>query len=94
MINRVDITKGAAKDLAKLPTYIARKFRLWVATVEEVGVDEVRKNQGWHDEPLRGARTGQRSVRLSRGYRAFYVIDENDMSVEFILVEEVNKHDY
>jgi len=47
--------------------------------------------------PLQGDRTGQRSIRLSRSYRAFYVIrdrPEKDQTVEFVSVEEVNKHDY
>lgn len=47
---------------------------------------------GYHDEPLKGARVGQRSIRLNRAYRAIYVI-KND-GIEFGSVEEVNKHDY
>jgi proteic killer suppression protein len=52
-----------------------------------------RRIPGYHDEPLKGARTGQRSVRLSRAYRAIYEIRADD-SIEFVSVEEVNKHDY
>jgi toxin HigB-1 len=46
---------------------------------------------------LKGARAGQRSIRLSRAYRPIYIIDndiiDND-GAEFVSVEEVNKHDY
>jgi len=43
---------------------------IWVAAVELDGVEEVRKAPGYHDEPLKGSRAGQRSIRLSRSYRA------------------------
>lgn len=90
MVYRIDLSRAAKKDLAKLPTPIVKKFRLWVDTVAEVGLEEVRKNPGWHDEPLQGPRKGQRSIRLSRAYRAIYVVQKK---VE-VLVIEVNKHDY
>ena len=32
---------------------------------------------GYHDEPLKGHRAGQRSIRLSRAYRAIYEIKED-----------------
>ena len=90
MIFRVDLAKAAKKDLSRLPTHIVEKFREWVDSVEESGLEEVRKNPGWHDEPLHGTRKGQRSIRLSEAYRAIYVIKEK---IE-VLVVEVNKHDY
>jgi hypothetical protein len=48
---------------------VQRKFRLWVANVEESGVEEVRRvgGKGLHDEPLAGDRVGQRSIRLGKG---------------------------
>jgi len=57
------------------------------------GLEQTRKQPGFHDEPLKGRRKGQRSIRLSRAYRAVYEI-RRDGSVEFISVEEVSKHDY
>ena len=56
-------------------------------------MERVRKQPGYHDEPLKGSRKGQRSVRLSRGYRAFYTV-QRDGVVKVALVQEVNKHDY
>jgi proteic killer suppression protein len=46
-----------------------------------------------HDEPLKGDRQGQRSVRLNRAYRAIYVEREDD-EVALVDVIEVNKHGY
>jgi proteic killer suppression protein len=54
----------------------------------------VRKVKGYHDEPVRGAkRAGQRSVRLSRAYRLFYV-EKLDGKLELVEIVEVNKHEY
>ena len=61
--------------------------------METSGLEQVRRAPGFHDEPVRGPRQGQRSIRLSRSHRAFYVVDEDD-AVEFVRIEEVNKHVY
>jgi toxin HigB-1 len=85
--------KTVEKQLDFIPENIVRKFRLWVALIEESGIFEVRKFKGFHDEPLKGDRRGQRSVRLSRAYRAIY-IEHGTGEVELIEVLEVNKHAY
>ena len=90
---KVEITDNAKRDLRRVPEYILGKFSAWVLLVENHGLAVARKILGYHDEPLRGSRKGQRSIRLSRSYRAFYRI-KKDKSVEFVSVEEVNKHDY
>jgi proteic killer suppression protein len=61
--------------------------------VELEGIVEVRKISGYHDEPLKGDRHGQRSVRLSKSYRAIYE-KRSKGSLNIIDVVEVNKHDY
>ena len=53
----------------------------------------MRKNKGYHDESLKGKRKGQRSVRLSRSWRAIYR-EEKEGTINLIIVEEVTKHDY
>lgn len=53
----------------------------------------MRKVPGFHDEPLKGDRKGQRSIRLNRAYRAIYVVSKGG-AVELVSVEEVSKHDY
>ena len=92
VVTRVHLSRQAQKDLVSVPRHIAIKLGAWVADVAVRGVYEVRKVPGYHDEPLKGTRAGQRSIRLSRAYRAIYIIG-ND-GVEFVSVEEVNKHDY
>ena len=46
-----------------------------------------------HDEPLRGQREGERSIRLSRQWRAIYRVLA-DGNAEFIEIQEVSPHDY
>lgn len=92
MIRYVEVTKRAEKQLLKVPRYIKVNLMIWIAAVEWEGLEEVRKVPGYHDEPLIGERLGQRSIRLSRSYRAIYEIKL--ANVEFVSVEEVSKHDY
>ena len=47
---------------------------------------------GYHDESLKGRMKGQRSIRLNKGYRAYYRIVKD--TVEFVRVERVDKHVY
>lgn len=82
------------RALRKLPRHVAVKLLGWVAVVETLGLETVRKTPGYHDEPLKGARAGQRSIRLSRAYRAIYTIERSMARVEHVHVTEVHKHDY
>ena len=81
------------KALSRVPVYIRDKFLAWARLVEELGVRHARKYKGFHDEPLKGSRAGQRSVRLNRAYRAIY-IENTSGEVEIVEVIEVTKHDY
>jgi proteic killer suppression protein len=92
-IKTVKISPAARKDLKGVPNYIVDKLLAWVGRVEQVGIEEVRKLKGFHDEPLQGNRKGQRSIRLSLAYRAIYEIHP-DGTAECISIKEVNKHDY
>jgi toxin HigB-1 len=74
VIRIVEITLAIKKDLRKIPLPIKKKLFTWVAAVEERGLDEVRKVPGYHDEPLKGDRQGQRSIRLNKQWRAIYRI--------------------
>lgn len=89
----VHISKFAEKQLKKIPVHIKEALLIWVSSVEESGIIQVRKLPGYHDEPLKGDRKGQRSVRLSRAYRVIYEESENGQ-LTVITVLEVNKHDY
>jgi proteic killer suppression protein len=57
------------------------------------GLEEARKVPGDHDEPLKGARHGQRSIRLSKAYRAVYTLRADSAGVVAV-IEEVSKHGY
>ncbi len=93
VINEVEISRQAQKMLKKMPKRIVRNLQLCVHTVMAVGLEEVRKIPGYHDEPLKGNRAGQRSIRLSSSYRAIYKI-KTDNTIQFVSVEEVSKHAY
>ena len=92
MINVVVVTKAAEKDLRKVPMHVRLNFFAWLDAVTEHGLEAVRRTPGFHDEPLSGQRFGQRSIRLSRSYRAFY--ETEGTSAELVRVLEVNKHEY
>lgn len=93
MIDRVEISDDAVKALRKVPEHVRNKLLYWVELVERLGLNVVSVTPGWHDEPLKGKRAGQRSIRLNRAYRAIYVI-KTDGSAELVRIEEVSKHDY
>jgi proteic killer suppression protein len=63
-----------------------------VTAVEQEGSEEVRKVRGYHDETLQRDRFGQRSIRLSRAYRAIYELKGD--TAAFVSIEEVSKHQY
>ena len=89
----VKFTAKANEDLKKVPLPIAIKLQTWVDAVGHRGLSEVRKIPGYHDEPLKGKRKGQRSIRLNIAYRAIYVINKSGM-INFVEIQEVNKHEY
>ena len=89
----VQIAKFAEKQLRKIPLHIKEALLIWAQSVEELGIREARKISGYHDEPLKGNRAGQRSVRLNRSYRAIYE-ESSDGSLILVTIVEVNKHDY
>ena len=93
MIHRVELSKRARKHLRRMPRHIVENLAAWVDDVEARGLEEVRRIPGYHDEPLHGDRRGQRSIRLSRAYRAIYVV-KDDGGAELVSVEEVSKHGY
>lgn len=92
MITKVVLAKKTIKNLNLVPKFILNKLETWIDTVEEIGIEETRKVAGFHDEPLKGKRKGQRSIRLNRSYRAIYIV--NSGAVIFIEIIEVNKHEY
>jgi proteic killer suppression protein len=93
VIRRVAIGRTAEKQLRKAPPHITAKLLQWIDLVEEEGLEEARRIPGYHDEALHGTRRGQRSIRLSRSWRAIYVLMVWGHR-EVVRVEEVHKHEY
>jgi proteic killer suppression protein len=90
-ITRIESTKTFEKQVLKVPEFIRAKVGLWIFLVESRGIHEVMKSPGFHDEPLKGSRKGQRSVRLNRAYRLIYEVVRDRVHVRLL---EVHKHDY
>lgn len=84
-------TRTFEKQLELVPAYIRSKAMQWVFMVELLGLSSVSQSKGFHDEPLKGKRRGQRSVRLNKSYRIIYKVIDNSIVIELL---EVNKHDY
>ncbi len=93
LLVQILLTNVARKQLNQCPEYIARKFDYWLNLIRTIGLYEARKYKGFHDELLHGDRHGQRSVRLSKGYRVIYQ-EIGKLNFKIIKVLSVNKHDY
>ncbi len=93
MIRRVELSSLVRKQLKKTPRHIVENLAAWVDDVEIRGLEEARTVPGYHDEPLHGERQGQRSIRLSRSYRAIYLVKSEGVA-QFVLIEEITKHAY
>lgn len=93
VVKVIQLSARAKKDIIKLPAFIVNKLLAWVDDVQIRGLEKVRKISGYHDEPLKGDRKGQRSIRLNKAYRAIYII-EHDGTIKFVHIIEVNKHEY
>ena len=90
---RVVVGRFAEQQLRSVPRHTREALQFWKETIEQLGMRAMRRMSGYHDEPLKGARAGQRSSRLSRSYRVIYEERETG-EVLLIAVLEVNKHDY
>ena len=90
---KVTINPKAEKQLAKVPAYVVVKLNSWIEAIVHEGMREVRRISSYHDELLSGNRQGQRSIRLTKSYRAIYV-EFDTGEIQCIEVIEVHKHDY
>ena len=88
----VDLSK-VEKQLKKIPQEIVFRLMRWTRTIQEFGLSEARKVKGYHDEPLKGLRQGQRSVRLGIKWRAIYSLSKTN-EFNIIKIAEVTPHDY
>lgn len=60
-MDRVDLSQ-VERQLKKIPHDIVFRLMRWIRTIEEFGLNEARKVNGYPDEPLKGSRQGQRPV--------------------------------
>lgn len=88
---KVSHSRGFEKQLNKVPKPIRRKVIYWVVLVQTLGLHEAMKSPGFHDEPLKGQRKGQRSVRMNRAYRLIYQVIQDRVHIQLL---EVHKHEY
>lgn len=91
-MQEVDISK-VLKQLKKTPFEVRRKFQQWVLFLEDYGLFKAQKFPGFRDHVLKGDRRGQRSVYLTKKWRAIYTLDKSG-EITIIMVEEVTPHDY
>ena len=97
MRNVVQLSKNAEKSLKKAPKHVQDKASFWKKLVEMQGLRKIREIKGFHDEPLKGDRRGQRSIKLNVQWRAIYEtrIDESGLeTIELVEVIEVTPHKY
>ena len=89
----VVMTRRSCRDLDRAPLHIQMALQEWAKSVETDGMLAVRKIPGYHDEPLRGDRRGQRSVRLNRQWRAIYTeLATGELAI--VTLEEITPHAY
>lgn len=72
------------KVIRHLPIWIIKEYETWKDMVYRHGPEILRQYPGYHDEPLKGTRKGQRSSRLSRQYRVIYLVDRQIITVYVI----------
>ena len=89
----VIVSEKAERQLKKIPMHIVLNLLTWIENIKTDGLIKTRKISGFHDEPLKGNRKGQRSIRLNKAYRAIYIIDKNGKT-QIIEIIEVSKHAY
>jgi len=83
--------RRVAKSLRHAPEWIAKEYEVWKELVLKQGPEVLREFPGYHDEQLKGIRSGQRSSRLNRQYRVIYTVDR-DLITVYVL--EVTPHRY
>lgn len=87
ILERYDVPKTCRK----LPQAVVKKYEVWKGLVFRHGPDVLRQFPGFHDEKLKGERSGQRSSRLSIKHRVIYEVQRTTVTV---YVEEINVHEY
>lgn len=88
---RVREHRELGKRVRKLPNTVLKKYELWKNLVFRHGPAILRTFPGFHDEKLKGERSGQRSSRLSIQYRVIYQVDDHKLIVDVL---DITPHQY
>ena len=88
---RVREHRELGKRYRKLPSAVRNKYELWKNLVFRHGPEILRTFPGFHDEKLKGVRTGQRSSPLSLQYRVMYQVDDREL---IVYVLGITPHQY
>jgi hypothetical protein len=83
--------RGIRDACTRAPRAVVNKYDLWKSFVFRHGPSKLKEFQGFHDEKLKGDRTGERSSRLSLQYRVIYKVDRKNITA-FVL--EITPHKY
>ncbi|MEO6050265.1 MAG: type II toxin-antitoxin system mRNA interferase toxin, RelE/StbE family [Pyrinomonadaceae bacterium] len=79
------------KTCKKLPRAVVKKYELWKDIMFRHGPEKLKEFPGFHDEKLKGERTGQQSSRLSLQFRVIYSVERQKVTV---YVLEITPHKY
>jgi proteic killer suppression protein len=91
MTYRILFTKQAQKGFASAPPQVKAKLNQWISDVRKDGLSVVRQAPTYRDEPLKGQRQGEHSIRLNHQWRAIYKVEHNRLTLTLL---EVTPHDY
>jgi addiction module RelE/StbE family toxin len=91
MLYKVLETKDVRKSLKKIPSEIQRKYKTWVAVVQNGGSDNLINFPGFKDKSLKGKLRECRASRLNIQYRVIYT---EDKTIKEIIVVSVTAHKY
>lgn len=88
---RVREHRELGKRFRKMPPTVLKKYELWKNLVFRHGPGILKTFPGFHDEKLKGQRSGQRSSRLSLQYRVIYRVEDRD---QVVYVLDITPHEY
>jgi mRNA-degrading endonuclease RelE of RelBE toxin-antitoxin system len=83
--------RDIAKTCRKLPEAVVKKYELWKDIIFRHGPEKLKEFPGFHDEKLKGERSGQYSCRLSIQYRVIYTVERDIVTVHVL---EITPHNY
>ena len=79
------------KTIRDLPVQCLKKYSVFKAKVEFLGLDSIRNKPGLKLEMLKGNLGGCYSIRLNRSYRVIFNVNQHDRIVTIL---EISKHRY